>query len=257
MTSAGLDPQRRRNRRQLVGNFHMVYVDADPYGHEMNSVLLRIHFRQYPAEFLPPEKHIIWPAQVGNNPGLLQDSVPDGKTRNHRDQRSMLRRNGRPQKDGHIDAICFFRMPGMPAASAPSRLFLRDDESSVGLTLLPKPHGDGVGRIRFEKMVDALADRALMQTLAKELRHEHVRHLLDLIPVPGMPFHANAQAAKFFDPAPHGEARHADFSRDLRSADHNQGVVGEQRQERVDAAVGRSSWSRLRHNGSEMLWKPQ
>src|SRR5258707_9579804 len=145
MTSAGLDPQRSRNRRQLVRNFHMVYVDADPYGDEMNSVLLRIHFRQYPAEFLAPEKHIIWPTQVGNNAGLLQDSVPDGETRNHRDQWRVLRRNGRPQKDRHIDAICFFRMPGVPAASAPGRLFLRNDESSMRLTLFPKPHGNRVG----------------------------------------------------------------------------------------------------------------
>ncbi len=85
MDSAGLDPQGRRNRRQFLRNLRVVYVDSHPYGHEMDSVLLRIHFGQNPAEFLASEEQVIRPAEVRRNAGLFQDGVPYGKARDHRD----------------------------------------------------------------------------------------------------------------------------------------------------------------------------
>jgi len=81
MDSAGLDPQGRRNRRQCFRKLRVVYVDSYPYGHEMDSVLLRIHFGQNPAEFLASEEQVIRPAEVGRNAGLFQDGVPYGKLR--------------------------------------------------------------------------------------------------------------------------------------------------------------------------------
>src|ERR1700682_5992468 len=97
-------------------------------------------------------------------------------------------------------------------------------------------------------MVDALSDRALVQSFVEKLRYKHVSYLLNLVAAPGNSFHANAQGTKFFNPTPNSRAGNADFARDLRSADHNHRVVGKQRQQRVDATVSRPTQICLRHN---------
>src|SRR6202011_2791489 len=119
-------------------------------------------------------------------------------------------------------------MPGMPAAPPPCGLLLRNDNRSVRFSLFPQPHCYCVSRIRFEEMVDALSDRALVQSFTEKLGHKHVRHLLDLIPATRMSFHTHAQSAKFFDPSPHSGSSHANFARDLRSANYDHSVVGKQ-----------------------------
>src|ERR1700676_3201566 len=99
-------------------------------------------------------------------------------------------------------------------------------------------------------MVYALAQRALVQTFTKKLRYEHVWNLLDLVPAARMPFHANAQRPKFFDPPPDGRACHTDFASDFRPADHDHGVIGKHREERVDATVSGPSRICQRHEDS-------
>ena len=131
-------------------------------------------------------------------------------------------------------------MPDVPGPAAPGRLFLGDDEGSVRFSLFPKAHGNGIGRIRLEEMVDALAKWALRQPFAEKLRRQHIGHFLDLVAAARMALYLDAERAEFFDPAPYGEAGDADFAGDLRPADHDHGVVGKQRQERVNAAVGRA-----------------
>ena len=194
----------------------MVHVDSDSHGHKMNLVLLRIHFRQDSAEFLASEKKIVRPAQVGGKAGLLQNGVTNGQARDQGDQRRVLRRNGRTQKHGHVDAVGFFRMPGMTGAAAPGGLFLGDHEGAVRFALFSQLHGDGIGGINLEKMVDAFSEWPWRQPLAKNLRREDVGNFLDLIAAARMSLHANAQGAKFLDPAPHGGARHADFAGNFR-----------------------------------------
>src|SRR5260221_12222274 len=106
-------------------------------------------------------------------------------------------------------------------------------------------------------MVDALTERALVQTSAKKLRHEHIRNLLDLIAGARMPFDANAQIAEFFDPAPDGRACHADFASNFRPADHDHRVVGKHREERVDATISRPSRICQRHYDSGNFRMPE
>ena len=90
-----------------------------------------------------------------------------------------------------------------------------------------------------------------LQPLAQKFRRQNVGHFLDLVAAARMALHVNAQRAEFFDPAPYGGAGHADFARDLRAADDDHGVVGKQRQQRVNAAVGRARQGGLRHGHSE------
>src|SRR5258706_7644449 len=106
-------------------------------------------------------------------------------------------------------------------------------------------------------MMDALAQRTVMQTFAQKLRYEHVRNFLDLIAGARMPFDANAQIAKFFDPAPDGRPRHADFASDFCPADHDHGVVGEHCEERVDATISRPSRICQRHDDSGNFRMPE
>ncbi len=134
-----------------------------------------------------------------------------------------------------------------PARPRPRRLLLRDDYGPVRLAALSKRHCDGVGRISFEEMVDAFSERSRMQPPVQQFRCEDVGHLFDLIAGARMALHAHAQRAQLFDPAPHGEARYADFARDFRAADDNHRVVGKQREQRVDAPIGRSRKSCVRH----------
>ena len=141
----------------------------------------------------------------------------------------------------------------MPGAPSPRRLLLGDDDGSVRFPALSQRHGDGVGRVNFEKMVDALPERPRMQPPVQQLRRENVRHFFDLIAGARMALHADAQRAQLFDPVPHGAARHADFAGDFRAADDDHRVVGEQREQRVDAAVGRARKSGVRHGSSDLL----
>jgi hypothetical protein len=131
----------------------------------------------------------------------------------------------------------------MPSLS----LLLRDDDSAVRLSAISQRHGDGIGRINFEEVVDALSKRPRMQPPVQQLRRQNIGHLFDLIPGPRMPFHADAEGAQLFDPVPHSPTRHADLSSDFCPADNNHGVVGKQRKQRVDAAISRLRKSRVRH----------
>ena len=81
----------------------------------------------------------------------------------------------------------------------------------------------------------------------QQFRREDVRHLFDLIPGARMALHSNAQRAQPLDPAPHSEARHACFPCDFRAADDDHAVVGKQRQQRVNAPIGRTRECAVRH----------
>ena len=157
-----------------------------------------------PQNFLRPNKQIVRPAQVGRQAGLLQNGFAHGESRDQRDERSLLRRNRRAQQHGHVDAVCLFRVPGVPGAAAPRRLFLGDDDGAVRLPSLAQRHGDGIGRVNFEKMVDAFAERPRMQPPVQQLRRKNVGDLFDLVAGARMALHADAQRAQLFDPAPHG-----------------------------------------------------
>ncbi len=131
-------------------------------------------------------------------------------------------------------------MPGVPGAAAPRGLFLGDHDSPVRLSLLSQQHGDGIGGIGLEEMVDTLPERSRREPLAQNFRSENVRHFFDLIAVARVALHANAESSKSFDPTPHSRTGHAYFAGNFRAADDDHGVVGKQRQERVNPAIGRT-----------------
>ena len=76
-----------------------------------------------------------------------------------------------------------------------------------------------------------------MEAAAQHLRNENIGHAFDVIAGAGMALHADAESAQLLNPSPHLLARDADFLGNFRAADHDGGVFGEEREERVDAAV--------------------
>lgn len=74
--------------------------------------------------------------------------------------------------------------------------------------------------------------------MAEKLGGEDVWNALDVVSGAGMPFYAYAQTAHFLDPAPNLLACNADFLGDFLSADDDGGVLGKEREQRVDAPVG-------------------
>src|SRR4029077_20746635 len=135
---------------------------------------------------------------------------------------------------GHINAVGFFGVPHVPGAPSPRRLLFSDHNRSMRFTTLPESHRDGVGRVNLEEMEDAFSEGAGMESLVQNLRREDVGTPLDLIAGARMALHANAERAQFFDPIPYSAARHANFAGDFGAANDDHGVVGEQREERVD-----------------------
>ncbi len=76
-----------------------------------------------------------------------------------------------------------------------------------------------------------------MQAAAQHLWNENIGHAFDVIAGAGMALHANAERPQLLNPSPHLLPRDADFLGNFRAADHDGGVFGEEREERVDAAV--------------------
>ena len=106
------------------------------------------------------------------------------------------------------------------------------------LAIFAEVHGDGIGRVNFEKVVNAARKRRAVEAVAQELRNENVRRALDVVTSVRMTFEFYAQRAQFFDPAPDLLPRYADFFGDFCAADDDGGIFGEQRQERINAPVG-------------------
>jgi len=99
-------------------------------------------------------------------------------------------------------------------------------------------HGDIVGGIDFEEMIDAAREGCARELVAEKLRGENVRNTLDVIAGGGVSFDADAESAQLFDPAPDLLARDANLLGDFRAADDDGGIFGEEGEKGVDAAVG-------------------
>ena len=238
MNFSGFDAQGRGDFLQSVRNLFVVDVDSDSHRYKMNLILLGIHFGEDAAEFFPAEHRVVGPSQVGYETGLFDNCIADGEAGDQGDHRRLLRRDPRAQKQRHVNAVGFFGVPGVPGAAAACGLFFGDDQGAVWLSLFPQKHRNGVRGIGLKEMMDLFSERALRQSLTQDFWNENIGHFLDLIASAGVAFHADAQRAKFFDPAEDSRACDADFAGDFRAADDDHGVVGEKGEERVDAAIG-------------------
>ena len=128
----------------------------------------------------------------------------------------------------------------MTGASASCGLFFSQNDGAVRLAAFAELHRDGIGGINFEVVIDAASEGCAEQAVAEELRGQDVRDAFDVISGASVAFYAYSQPAHFLDPAPNLLARYTDFFGDFFSADDDGGILGEEREQRVDAAVGRA-----------------
>jgi hypothetical protein len=123
----------------------------------------------------------------------------------------------------------------------------------VGFATFAELHRDSIGRVNFEVVVDAPAEGRAEQAVAEKLWGENVGDAFDVIAGASMAFHADSQSAHFLDPAPNLLSIYADFFGDFFSADDDGGILGEECEQRVDAAVGCARQSRPTFGGHRGL----
>ena len=144
----------------------------------------------------------------------------------------------RAQEHGAMYAGGFFGKPFASGAATSSGLFFGENDGAVRLAGFTELHGDGVGGVDFEEMIDAARERRSRELVAEELRREDVGDSLDVIAGGGVSFDADAESTQLFDPAPDLLAGDANLPGDFCAADDDGGIFGEEGEQGVDAAVG-------------------
>jgi hypothetical protein len=137
-----------------------------------------------------------------------------------------------------MNASGFLRKPFASGATASGGLFFGENHNTVRFAGFAELHGDGVGGIDFEEMIDAAREGGSCELVAKKLRRKDVGDSLDVIAGGGVSFDADAESAEFFDPAPDLLSGDANLPGDFCAADDDGGIFGEEGEEGVDAAVG-------------------
>src|SRR6202040_1445540 len=143
----------------------------------------------------------------------------------------------------------FFGKPFASGAAPSGGLFFGENDGAVGLAGFAELHGHSVGRIDFEEVIDAAREGRPRELTAEELRREDIGNALNMVAGGGMSFHADAQSAQVFDPAPELLAGDADLLGDLRAADDDGGIFGKEGEQRVDATVGGAGKGRHARGG--------
>ena len=243
----GFDAQRRGNVGELGGHFRLVHVDADADDGVVDAVWLGVHFGEDAGEFSAAEEKIVGPADVEivdsiffwiRATDFFGTRVASGEAGDEREKRRVGGGNSRPEEHRAMNARGFFGKPCASGAATSGGLFFGENDSAVGFAGFAELHGDVVGGIDFEEMVDAARESCAGESVAEKLRRENVGNALDVIAGGGMSFDANAESAQLFDPAPDLLTRDADLLGDFCAADDDGGIFGEQREKGVNAAVG-------------------
>ena len=247
MRLARFDAKRRGDVGELGGHVALVHVDADADDGVMDAIGLGVHFGEDAAEFSAAEEKIVGPADVEVVDCILfwiratdffGARVAGGEAGDEGEKRRVGGRNLRTQQHGAMNARGFFRMPFASSAAASGGLFLGENDGAVRLARFAELHGDGIGGVDFEEMVDAARERCAGKLVAEKLRRQNVGHALDVIAGGGVSLDANAEGAQLFDPAPDLLAGDANLPGDFCAADNDGRIFGEERQQGVDTAVG-------------------
>ena len=138
-------------------------------------------------------------------------------------------------------------MPRSPRPAAPRGLFFRQHHGAFRLACMPQFQRHAIRRIRLEKMVDALPEKAALQPLPQHVRRKNIGRLFQEVSSGGLAFHLHAQSAQTLYPAPHRRSRNTNLFRNPRAADHDRGIFREQRHQACQPTVGCSGENILSH----------
>ena len=121
-----------------------------------------------PENFRPPKSEIVGPADVEIVDNILfwiraadffGARVASGEAGDESEKRRVGGRNSRTEEHGAMDARGFFGEPFASGAAAAGGLFFGENDGAVRLAGFAELHGDVVGGVDFEEMVDARARR--------------------------------------------------------------------------------------------------
>src|SRR5438270_11424573 len=141
------------------------------------------------------------------------------ESRDHGQNRSLHGRQLWPQQQRHVNPRCALGVPRAPRASSSSGLLFCQDNYTFWFARLPQFKRHAIRRIRLEKVIDALAEKAAFQPLLQLVSCKNVRNFFEEITRGGAAPDLYAMLPKPLDPAPHRGPGHADLPGSARSAD--------------------------------------
>jgi hypothetical protein len=164
---AGFHAQRSGDLPEVGGHFRLVHVDADADDGVVHAVGLGVHLGEDAGEFLAVREEIVGPADVGERVELFGGGVARGEAGDQSEQGRVAPGRFAGAAKRCNDAGGFFGEPFAAGAAASGGLFFGENDGAVGLALFAELHGDGIGGIHFEEMVDAARERRAEQAMAE------------------------------------------------------------------------------------------
>jgi len=247
MGLARFNAKRRGDIGEFGWHFGLVHIDADADDGVVDAVGLGVHFSEDAGKFSAAEKQVVGPADVEVVDSVLfwiraadffRARVVSSEAGDESEKRRVGGRDSRPEEHRAMNASGFFGKPFASGAAASSGLFFGENDGAVGFACFAELHGNVIGGIDFEEMIDAAGEGGARELVAEKLRRENVGDTLDVIAGGGVSFDADAESAQLFDPAPHLLTGDANLLGDFCAADDNGGIFGEEGEQGVDASVG-------------------
>ena len=128
------------------------------------------------------------------------------------------------------------RIPGIRTAATTGNLFFGQEHAALGRALGGRFHGCGVGGSDLVVMMNLLKDGALDKR-REDIRQEKIGNRAQLVSGGRVSCNLDAQRAQLLDETPDLGTAGTDFVSDLRSADHDGGVVHQQANDATEAHV--------------------
>src|SRR4029077_6784156 len=159
-----LDAKRRADVGKLGWHFRLVHIDADANNGVMDAVGLGVHFGEDAGKFSTAEEEIVGPADVEAMDHILvwirgsdffRTRIASGEAGNEGEKRGVGGRDSRPEEHGAMYAGGFFGKPFASGAATSGGLFFGENHDTVRFAGFAELHGDGVGGVDFEEMIDA------------------------------------------------------------------------------------------------------
>lgn len=129
-------------------------------------------------------------------------------------------------------------MPLVRATAAPGGLLLGEEDAAFRRTCGSGFHGVVVGRTGREEVVDVAGEQSPFEQRSEHVGKQQIGHGLHAVAGCGVASDGNAQLAQVLDQAPDFGTADADLRGNLRPADYDGCVIGEETDDLTEAQIG-------------------
>ena len=186
-----------------------MHVDADARHHVVDTLLVGVHFKQHAADLFAVADNVVGPLDARV---YLTDAGNRARHSHRRLQRELRHMRGmrlRPQNQRHENALARRGKPAPPAAAAPRRLLVRNDERALPGAVGGHRARVTVGGIHAAQIYDGFARPFRVQAARNYGRHQAVRHGNQPIALPAAGLNVKSEFAQLADLLPNRRAGHA------------------------------------------------